>query len=235
MKFSSFSKFAILLAISASTAVAATQTSSDTQTLSENEVTFTFNQFNPTLGTLSAVDLIINSSVPSGAVSFAKGGGGSSSFTSLLGGLSLYDLTETYFDNGTAINLAATPNAGNGTFTSGSALANRTFTLAGGQSLISSIPTTSSISSLLWGAFTGAGQIQVNGIFNALGSASGSNVSPNYSALAAPTSVTVQYTYTVAPAPVPEPGQVAASLLLLGGIGAYVFIKRRKKSAPAAV
>lgn len=32
---------------------------------------------------------------------------------------------------------------------------------------------------------------------------------------------------------VPEPGQVAASLLLLGGIGGYVFLKRRK-SAKAA-
>jgi hypothetical protein len=34
---------------------------------------------------------------------------------------------------------------------------------------------------------------------------------------------------------VPEPGQVAASLLLLGGIGGYVFLKRRKseQAAPA--
>ena len=30
------------------------------------------------------------------------------------------------------------------------------------------------------------------------------------------------------PSSVPEPGQVAASLLLLGGIGGYVFLKRRK-------
>ncbi len=38
------------------------------------------------------------------------------------------------------------------------------------------------------------------------------------------------------PSTVPEPGQVAASLLLLGGIGGYVFLKRRKaaKSAAAA-
>jgi hypothetical protein len=38
------------------------------------------------------------------------------------------------------------------------------------------------------------------------------------------------------PAAVPEPGQVAASLLLLSGIGGYVFVKRRKavKTAPAA-
>ena len=34
-------------------------------------------------------------------------------------------------------------------------------------------------------------------------------------------------------AAVPEPGQVAASLLLLGGIGGYVFLKRRKAAKPA--
>jgi hypothetical protein len=41
----------------------------------------------------------------------------------------------------------------------------------------------------------------------------------------------------VSSAAVPEPGQVAASLLLLGGIGGYVFLKRRKAAkatAPAA-
>jgi len=34
---------------------------------------------------------------------------------------------------------------------------------------------------------------------------------------------------------VPEPGQVAASLLLLGGIGGYVFLKRRKAAKVAVV
>jgi hypothetical protein len=34
-------------------------------------------------------------------------------------------------------------------------------------------------------------------------------------------------------ASVPEPGQVAASLLLLSGIGGYVFLKRRKAAKPA--
>jgi hypothetical protein len=33
---------------------------------------------------------------------------------------------------------------------------------------------------------------------------------------------------------VPEPGQVAASLLLLAGIGGYVWMKRRKAAKPAA-
>ena len=35
-------------------------------------------------------------------------------------------------------------------------------------------------------------------------------------------------------ASVPEPGQVAASLLLLGGIGGYVFLKRRNTAKPSA-
>ena len=34
-------------------------------------------------------------------------------------------------------------------------------------------------------------------------------------------------------AAVPEPGQVAASLLLLSGIGGYFFLKRRKAAKPA--
>ena len=33
-------------------------------------------------------------------------------------------------------------------------------------------------------------------------------------------------------AAVPEPGQVAASLLLLCGIGGYIFLKRRKLAKP---
>jgi hypothetical protein len=35
-------------------------------------------------------------------------------------------------------------------------------------------------------------------------------------------------TVNIGPAGVPEPGQVAASLLLLAGVGGYVFVKRRK-------
>jgi hypothetical protein len=37
------------------------------------------------------------------------------------------------------------------------------------------------------------------------------------------------------PAAVPEPGQVAASLLLLTGIGVYVWRKRRKTAKPVVV
>jgi autotransporter-associated beta strand protein len=42
--------------------------------------------------------------------------------------------------------------------------------------------------------------------------------------------------YLFAPTPVPEPGQVAASILLLGGLATYLILKRRRaqKSAPAS-
>lgn len=39
--------------------------------------------------------------------------------------------------------------------------------------------------------------------------------------------------YFTPSAAVPEPGQVAASLLLLAGIGGYIFLKRRKAAKPA--
>ena len=40
-------------------------------------------------------------------------------------------------------------------------------------------------------------------------------------------------TVNVGPSGVPEPGQVAASLLLLAGVGGYVFVKRRKAAKMA--
>ncbi len=40
------------------------------------------------------------------------------------------------------------------------------------------------------------------------------------------------YNVGITSAAVPEPGQVAASLLLLFGIGGYIFLKRRKAAKP---
>jgi len=48
-----------------------------------------------------------------------------------------------------------------------------------------------------------------------------------------PQSFSTSY-FSPSSAAVPEPGQVAASLLLLGGIGGYVFLKRRKAAKVAA-
>ena len=67
----------------------------------------------------------------------------------------------------------------------------------------------------------GHGTIQFTGVFSSLSwsvsSPEGSFYNIGVTSAAAPGS-----------AAVPEPGQVAASLLLLGGIGGYVFLKRRK-------
>jgi hypothetical protein len=59
------------------------------------------------------------------------------------------------------------------------------------------------------------------------------NITPNYTNLFATTSMTLRYTYTAAPSGVPEPRQVAASLLVLVGVGGYAFMKRKK--TPVAV
>jgi hypothetical protein len=65
----------------------------------------------------------------------------------------------------------------------------------------------------------------------------GAQISGIYNAgLAGQSVTTLGYAFEpyVDPTAVPEPGQVAASLLLLGGIGGYVFLKRRKAAKVAA-
>lgn len=194
------------------------------QTVDTSGTSFTFTKFNSSSGTLTAVDLIINSSVPGGSVFFTKTGFGNATYQSLSAGFQVNSDNSTLFDNSVNISLTATPALGNGTFQSSSPLARRTFNVAASQSLLSSVPYTQSIASSEWGDFTGTGSLTLYGVINAEAATTGTNVSPNYDNLIAPTSLTLRYTYTV---PVPEPGQVAASLLLLGGIGVYVFIKRR--------
>jgi hypothetical protein len=64
-----------------------------------------------------------------------------------------------------------------------------------------------------------------------------SDISGIYNAgLAGQSVTTLGYAFEpyVDPTAVSEPGQVAASLLLLGGIGGYVFLKRRKAAKVAA-
>jgi hypothetical protein len=64
----------------------------------------------------------------------------------------------------------------------------------------------------------------------------GSDILGIYNAgLAGQSVTTLGYAFEpyVDPTAVPEPGQVAASLLLLAGIGGYVFLKRRKAAKPA--
>lgn len=219
----------ILAAIAFSSASqAALITNTDSQTINAFGVAFEFDQFNSALGSLTAVELIINSSVPGGSFYFTKSGTGSSAFSSFKGGIQVYTDNFTIFDNYANRTLSATPVAGNGTFQSSSSINNRTFNVSASQSLIAS-PITESISGDNWGDFTGSGKITIYGLFNSAATATNSNWGPNYDNLIAPTSLTLQYTYSETSG-VPEPSQVAASLLVVGGLGIY-FLRRRRKVA----
>lgn len=74
----------------------------------------------------------------------------------------------------------------------------------------------------------GLGTIQFTGTFSSL---SWTVVNPEVYAV---WNIGVTSAAPPGPSPVPEPGQVAASILLLAGIGGYVWLKRRKTAKPAA-
>jgi len=57
-------------------------------------------------------------------------------------------------------------------------------------------------------------------------SVTGNGYSTDMSGILNTTEMEVIYTYTTAA--VPEPSQVAASLLLIGGIAGFVIVRRRK-------
>jgi hypothetical protein len=193
--------------------------------------TFTFNSFDSNLGTLTAVHLLLNTaSTNAGSYSISLGEEGE-----------LTAVTGRVRTSGTGLNLTSTTytpvstSPGVGHVWTGP----ETFSISGGQSIVSSVQTYL-INSVDYGSYQnsgGTGNVPLfTGIYQISSTVdtSGSN-SPDYSSITAAASYTLRYTYTPSgPVPVPEPGQVAASLLLLGGIGAYYFVKRRRKSAPAA-
>lgn len=211
-----------------------------TQNVSATTSSFTFNQFDSTLGTLSAVDLIINSSTLQGSVTLTRTSG-TRIFTELnaqlllAGGATLLpDLTDGEYAS-PALSFLRTPS---GDFTMNGANTSRTFTVNGTtQSLIGASPVTLNINSSVFANYTGSGTVlYTSSILEGDDNTGTGSTALDPSNLLSPTSLTLRYTYTPSsgPSAVPEPGQVAASLLLLGGIGGYVFIKRRRKSAVAA-
>lgn len=109
------------------------------------------------------------------------------------------------------------------------------YAVNGGQSLLSN----RTISITLDASYSGTGSTNAFTARTFTTQTLTSDGSPSFNAAAylAGTSVTLRYTYTVSggggPASVPEPRQVAASLLVLVGVGGYAFMKRKK--APVAV
>lgn len=209
-------------------------TENATQNVKTGNMPFTFSQFNSSLGTLSAVDLILASSVPGGSMKATNNEGilmKVDNFTTSLHLLANSTLGLTSY-TGTPITITTSPDW-NTTIVPGNS--NQTFTISGGQSLIGGVPLNKSISSSAFSQYLGSGTVTFNSkIINSI-TATADDYGINTGSYFSATTMTLRYTYTPAsPSPVPEPGQVAASLLLLGGIGGYVFIKRRRKQAVAA-
>lgn len=201
---------------------------------------FTFNQFNSALGTLTAVDFLINSSTPTGSALVTNNSPTNSvTVRYIVSDLDFFNDSNLGFlgYDGTPLNLNTTPTAKQPTTFAISALGSQNFTVNASQSLIGGAAQTFSISPTDFSAYLGSGSVSFFGVASINLTTIGATFSVDSSLYSALTSTTLRYTYTPAPpgpSPVPEPGQVAASLLLLGGIGGYVFIKRRRKPAVAA-
>ncbi len=229
-------KSAIIAGISILAAgVASAQVTSLTQNVTHNVIeegegttTFTFNQFDSSLGSLTAVDLIIQSSTLQGSFTVFKNS--IRTFSTLSAELFIPDVVGygSGFYSTTPYSFARTP--------SGTFAVNNTTQLVSvngtTQSLISNTPVTLSINSGDFSTYIGSSTLSFNPSV-IISANSGASFTLNGANLLSPTTLTLRYTYND-PSAVPEPGQVAASLLLLGGIGGYVFIKRRRKPATAA-
>jgi hypothetical protein len=199
---------------------------------------FTFSKFNQSLGTLTAVDLILNSSSVAGSFSLDtnanEAAASVSNFTGAINTRSTaFGLAST---NTTATSIPVSPSL---PYNQG-AFEDQTYSVVGTPSLIASAqtysinfaPYLSNYQSSDGSGSTANFSARLNTVLTITSSGSPAQ---DWSLFTAPTSYTLRYTYTPSgPTAVPEPGQVAASLLLLGGIGAYYFVKRRRKSAPAA-
>jgi hypothetical protein len=220
----------VLLALlaSATHSQAATENQTVTNNVLSTGTTFTFSQFNPSLGSLTAIDLIVNSSTPGGSVNVTNIDSNPMDVDGVEGrfrltgnatlGLSGY--TSPYGPMSTSPSAPVTLNP----------LDSQAFSISGGQSLIGGSPVTRSISSGAFAQYLGVGNVVFSTNVQTQIDTLGADFSVTSTGFFSSTSLTLRYTYTPS-SPVPEPGQVAASVLLLGGIGAYVFIKRRRKSA----
>jgi hypothetical protein len=203
-----------------------------TWSLTGSNQTFTFSQFDSSLGSLTAVDFIVNSSSVSGTASITNEVGFDILVSALL---SRIRVEGTGFTALQTTNTSLNSSPGSLTLSDG---ATQAYTVSSTSLL--GLPATRSIGAGSLSNYIGGGNTP-NFTSRLLNSSSNDaegdpGLIQIFNYTAPNTSVTLRYTYTPSgPVPIPEPGQVAASLLLLGGIGAYVFLKRRKKAAtPAA-
>ena len=225
---------ALLLLLMGPNAFSATVSYSDDRNVVSSGLTgFTFNQFDSSLGTLTAVDLLISSSAPSGNMTVTNtDASNTANVVGISSALNFLSGTGHSGYAGSSTTLSTSPNS---SFYTIPALGSQLFEVNSGQSLIGGTTQTISINSANFASYIGLGTVTFNAFATVNVNTFGATYSVNSSSYFSATEASLRYTYTPAgPVPVPEPGQVAASLLLLGGIGAYVFLKRRKKTATTA-
>lgn len=229
--------FALVIAVVTSSQ-AALITSNQTSTVTTDGVNFTFSQFNPSTGNLTAIDLIIQSSTLQGNLTYTKGTGSTYTISNLNAALAISGPglgVEGYSTSD--FTYARTPS---GSFTLNATNATRLITVNGTtQSLIGGSPITLSIASSDFGSYLGSSNVDFNVLLNFSDTTikAGSATMPGIDStnFLSPTTLALLYTYTVPtpPSPVPEPSQVAASLLVIGGLGIYL-LRRRQISTKSA-
>jgi hypothetical protein len=226
-----------LVGAGAGNSSAATSTYNASPSLTHNtNTTFSFTMFDSSLGTLTAVDLLLTSATLGGSVSLQSDGGDNilNSFNASVrtSGTGLSQQNST-----TAVVTSFTPGPGTTVFDEDTTV----FSIISSPQIISSTQTYS-IGSGSFSSYQNLGGTGLTPNFTSqvrtpspqgIVGAAGTGIFSG-SSLTALSSYTLRYTYSTDPSPVPEPGQVAASLLLLGGIGGYVFVKRRRAATPVS-
>ena len=212
---------------------AATLNFNDAKNVVNTGSSFTFSQFNPTLGTLSAVDLIINSSVPGGSITVTNLDSNPMSVDAIEARFRLSSNATLGLTAYNSVYVALNTSPSSSPFNLGGS-SSQSFSVSGGQTLIGGSAVTRSISNSALAQYLGTGTVSFATSVQAQVDTLGSDFSVNSNSFNSNTSMTLRYTYTAAPSGVPERGQVAASVLLLTGIGGYVFIKRRRQPATIA-
>ena len=215
--------------LAASSSQAALITYTDTNNVPTGGSTFSFSQFNPTLGTLTAVDLIIQSSTLQGNLTYTRTGLANRTYTDLNAAIAIDVAAGFNGYTSTSLSYLRSPS---GNFTINASNTSQLITVTGtNQSLIGGSPITLGINSGSFGSYLGLSTVTFD-VYTLLGDVNTGTgtVNENDSNILSPTTLALRYTYSTGPSPVPEPGQVAASLLALGGLGVY-FVLRRRRSA----
>lgn len=215
--------------LATSSARAALILNTENPTIGTTNTTFNFQMFDSNLGTLTGVDLLFNSSIAVGSVSINTNTSGEDATFTNLSAFIRTSGTGLSQQNTTSVDLSLHP----GLPSLVPADTIHSFSVTGSQSLIPSV-LTYGINPANWGAYQNAGGVgntpnftgRALTSFSITSAVQPSTINTHFTAAS---SYTLRYTYTPTN-PVPEPGQVATSLLVLGGVGTYFALRRRRSA-----